>query len=116
MPARMESANSSAVQPPMPVSLSGVILVEYTVPNGVRKATPPDMKPPPAVVWHAVQFPRQRQVATAVDDFLALEKLEIVGSENHLRRAVRTRQQRQCNGRDDDNGGDPVERAFDEGR
>jgi hypothetical protein len=39
----------------MPVALSGVMLVEKTVPNGVSMARPPANGTPPSAVWHATQ-------------------------------------------------------------
>ena len=48
---------SASLQSPMPVAGSGVMLVEYSVPKGVSKATPPAMKAPAAAVWQLAQFP-----------------------------------------------------------
>src|SRR5690349_19428816 len=39
----------------MPLALSGVMLPEYTVPNGVSIARPPAEGPPPIAVWQAMQ-------------------------------------------------------------
>src|ERR1700759_2681837 len=41
----------------MPVSGSGVMLVDQMVPNGVSIARPPALTAPPAVVWHTAQLP-----------------------------------------------------------
>src|SRR3954470_11951138 len=41
----------------MPVSGSGVMLVDQMVPNGVRMARPPALTAAPAIVWHTAQLP-----------------------------------------------------------
>src|SRR3954469_5495958 len=47
----------------MPVLLSAVMLLEYTVPNGVSIARPPANGAPPIAVWHAMQSPTTTRYA-----------------------------------------------------
>src|SRR5438874_1417988 len=42
---------------PIPVSGSGVMLVDQMVPNGVTIWRPPALTAPPSVVWHTAQLP-----------------------------------------------------------
>src|SRR6516164_4528131 len=55
MPRCMASRNSRSVYLPIPVSLSGVMLVEYIVPNGSLNAKPPAYSLPPGAVWQTTQ-------------------------------------------------------------
>ncbi|KAF1042623.1 MAG: hypothetical protein GAK34_02779 [Delftia tsuruhatensis] len=57
MPCRMARSKAANDQRPMPVSWSGVILVEYTVPKGVSSAKPPALGAPPGAVWQTTQSP-----------------------------------------------------------
>ena len=41
----------------MPVSGSGVMLVEWMVPNGVSSGRPPAFRMPLVTVWHTAQSP-----------------------------------------------------------
>src|SRR4051812_8480901 len=57
MPSRIARSNAGYDQAPIPVSGSGVMLVDQMVPNGVSMARPPALTAPPSVVWHTAQFP-----------------------------------------------------------
>ncbi len=65
LPSRMAVMICSSVQPPMPVLMSGVILLEYTVPKGASYFLPPAFAGPFATVWQPqppvapkIYFPR----------------------------------------------------------
>src|SRR3954454_8935420 len=47
----------------MPVSRSGVMLVEWMMPNGVSSARPPAFTAPPVEVWQTAQLPRAASCA-----------------------------------------------------
>src|SRR5713101_7390976 len=53
----MARRKSSPVQRPIPVSGSGVMLVEWIVPNGVDNGSPPAKGSPPGLVWQERQLP-----------------------------------------------------------
>src|SRR5438876_9249374 len=53
----MARRKSSLVQRPIPVSGSGVMLVEWIVPNGVDNGSPPANGSPPGLVWQERQLP-----------------------------------------------------------
>src|ERR1043166_8486753 len=57
MPSRIARSKAGYDHAPIPVSGSGVILVDQMVPNGVAIARPPALAAPPAVVWHTAQLP-----------------------------------------------------------
>src|SRR4051794_24334269 len=57
MPSRIARSNAGYDHAPIPVSGSGVMLVDQIVPNGVSMARPPALTAPPAVVWHTAQLP-----------------------------------------------------------
>src|SRR5262249_12821803 len=50
-PSRIAVMICSSVQPPIPVALSGVMFVEYTVPNGPSNFLPPALGDPLGSVW-----------------------------------------------------------------
>ena len=52
----------------MPVSLSGVMLVEYRVPNGSTKARPPAKGAPPSAVWQAAQSAARVEIFAALNE------------------------------------------------
>ena len=53
----MARSNAAKDQSPMPVRESGVMLVEYTAPNGVSSRRPPAKGIPSCAVWHTLQSP-----------------------------------------------------------
>src|SRR5215470_2678225 len=53
----MARRKAASDQRPMPVSASGVILDENTVPNGVGTGRPPAKFLPPLTVWQSLQLP-----------------------------------------------------------
>src|SRR5437588_6006606 len=53
----MARRKSSPLQSPIPVSGSGVMLVEWIVPNGVDNGSPPANGSPPGLVWQERQLP-----------------------------------------------------------
>src|SRR5207253_10498731 len=57
MPSRMARSKAGYDHAPMPVSGSGVMLVDQMVPNGVSMARPPALTTPPGPVWHTAQLP-----------------------------------------------------------
>ena len=58
MPSRMARSNAWYDHPPKPVCTSGVMLVAYTVPNGVAMARPPALGMPSSAVWQPAQLPK----------------------------------------------------------
>src|ERR1043165_1294228 len=57
MPSRIARSKAGYDHAPMPLSESGVILVDQMVPNGVSIARPPALTAPPAFVWQTAQLP-----------------------------------------------------------
>src|ERR1700751_3713793 len=57
MPERMARRKASSDHRPIPVSGSGVILVEKIVPNGVATGKPPVKFLAPRTVWQSLQLP-----------------------------------------------------------
>src|SRR5262245_38708456 len=51
LPSRMAVMICSSVQPPIPVLMSGVMLLEYTLPNGASYFLPPAFAGPFGTVW-----------------------------------------------------------------
>src|SRR5476651_2779816 len=57
IPSRIARSNAGYDQLPIPVFSSGVMLLLYSVPNGVCIASPPALVAPPGAVWHTAQSP-----------------------------------------------------------
>jgi len=53
----MARRNAASDQRPIPVSVSGVMLEEKIVPNGVGTGRPPVKLLPPRTVWQSLQLP-----------------------------------------------------------
>src|SRR5437763_12017450 len=80
----------------MPVSGSGVMLVEYTVPNGVDTGLPPASGSTPRTVWQSMQLPiaaswRPRFTSSASNDWgLGGSTVPMAGRQTSANAALRT--------------------------
>jgi hypothetical protein len=93
MPFCSALANSSSVQPPIPVATSGVMFGASSVPNGVSRAPPPAYGLPPGRRMAGGAIGSRRHVAPALDE---LERLLV-----RVLRARRSASQKQRTGEED---------------
>ena len=110
-PLCMARQKCDAVQPPMPVFTSGVMLEPNTVPNGVSIARPPAYGAPPRIVWQAMQLPaRARYAPRATCSGVAWNAVALV--ERRLVAQVERGDERDRREQRDGGPGEPGQRAL----